>query len=503
MPEKSAQNLKERPPIVVVMGHVDHGKTTLLDYIRKANVAAKEAGGITQSIGAYEIIHYPGGDPSTGSGRPSAEGRKITFIDTPGHEAFSAMRSRGAHVADLAILVVAADEGLKTQTKEAIDILRKSETPFVVAINKIDKTNGDVEKAKNELTAAGVLLEGYGGQISWHGVSAKTGDGVNDLLDLILLSAEVEHLTYDPSAPVSGFVLETRVDRQRGSEATIIVRNGTLKRGDMIHTETAGGKVKILENFLGKTVSELAPSAPALIIGFERLPRVGEEFSFGLGSVTLQDEKRGSRLQVPKVVTGKKGEGPQVLNLILKASDAGSLEALSLIIRSLGNDKRPLNVVEESVGEISDGDARLAVTTGGAIIGFRSKIDKGAKNLIDAHAVRVITSEIIYDLVKAVEDFLHELEKPPAAGELEVLAVFNQAKPDKQLVGGRVILGIMKGKGNLEIVRGEGTVIGTGKILNLRDKKSDVIQAEKGKEAGMLVNSNILIAPGDRLLLRG
>jgi len=254
MTEVKKENLKERPPVVVVMGHVDHGKTTLLDYVRKANVAAREAGGITQSVGAYEIVHG---------------GKKIIFIDTPGHEAFTAMRSRGAEVADLAILVVAADEGVKPQTKEAIDILLKSKTPFVVAVNKIDRTN-DLEKVKNDLTSAGVLLEGYGGQVSWHGVSAKTGEGVDELLDLVVLASSVERLTFDPTVPASGYILETRVDRKRGNEATLIIKNGVLRRGEEIRTATGGGKVKILEDFLGNQTAELEPSAPALTIGLEK-----------------------------------------------------------------------------------------------------------------------------------------------------------------------------------------------------------------------------------------
>ncbi len=247
IPIKTA--LKARPPIVVVMGHVDHGKTTLLDYIRKANIAAREAGGITQATAAYEIEHRS-------SGAPAAEpARKITFIDTPGHEAFTAMRSRGAQVADLAILVVAADEGVKPQTKEAIEIIENSKTPFIVAINKVDKTGGNLDKARNDLMAAGVLLEGYGGQVSYHAVSAKTGEGVDELLDLILLAADIENLTYDPSLAASGFVLEAKRDPKRGIEATVIVKNGTLTRGDTIATHTASGKVKILEDFLGKTVA--------------------------------------------------------------------------------------------------------------------------------------------------------------------------------------------------------------------------------------------------------
>ena len=267
---------KQRPPIVVVMGHVDHGKTTLLDYIRKTSVAAREAGGITQAVGAYEI---------------ERDGRKITFIDTPGHEAFSAMRSRGAQAADLAILVVAADEGVKPQTKEAIKILEDAKTPFIVAINKIDKTAGNIEKAKNDLMGVNVFLEGYGGQTSYQGISAKTGEGVEGLLDLVLLVADVEDLSYDPSAPATGYIVEASRDPRRGIAVSVIIRNGTLHRGDKVRTPSAMGKVKILEDFSGKTAESLEPSAPAVVIGFEDLPLIGEEFFAG-GSERARSRRR-------------------------------------------------------------------------------------------------------------------------------------------------------------------------------------------------------------------
>ena len=265
MAQENSKNLK-RPPVVVVVGHVDHGKTSLLDYIRKTNVAGKEAGGITQSVGAYEIEHG---------------GKKITFIDTPGHEAFSKMRVRGAHVADIGILVVAADEGVKPQTKEALKALQDSETPFVVAMTKIDKPNADLDRVKNDLTANNVLLEGYGGNVSYQGVSSKTGEGVNELLDLILLTSDLEDLHYRPEHLASGIVLETKLDKQRGNTITVILKDGVLRRSDLIITPSARGKIKILENFLGKPVNELLPSSPAVILGFEILPEIGEEFMAG------------------------------------------------------------------------------------------------------------------------------------------------------------------------------------------------------------------------------
>lgn len=482
---ETASGTLARPPIVVVMGHVDHGKTTLLDYIRKANVASREAGGITQAVGAYEILH---------------NGRKMTFIDTPGHEAFSAMRSRGAQVADLAILVVAADEGLKPQTKEAIKILTESKTPFVVGINKIDRTNGSVDKVRNDLLAEGVLLEGFGGQISFHGISAKTGDGVGDLLDLLLLAADLENLEYDPSAPATGFVLEVRRDPRRGIEASVIIKQGTLRRGDPIATPSVSGKVKILEDFTGATVAELAPSAPALIIGFDALPQIGEEFNAsGEARVAIGVNVRTG----PHVSTAKKG----ALNLILKASDAGSLEALAIVLGSIDKAKeKGLNIVDSAVGDITDSDVNHATATSSIIIGFKNRIEKGAQNLSEAQRVKIITSKIVYDLQKAVEEFLIA-EESSVAASLEVLALFGQERLDKQLVGARVTDGAVKPKLAFDVFRRVGdedpkNPLGSGRIITLREKKSEITIAEKGKEIGLVVNCGTLIQVGDKLVIK-
>jgi len=489
--ETLGKNIKPRPPIVVVVGHVDHGKTTLLDYIRKTTVAAREAGGITQAVGAYEIVRAPA------AGGPA---RKITFIDTPGHEAFTAMRSRGAQAADLAVLVVAADEGVKPQTKEAIKILEETKTPFVVALNKIDKVQGgNLEKAKTDLANAGVLLEGYGGQVSYHGVSAKTGEGVSDLLDLILLSTDVENLTYDAAAAASGFVLEARRDPRRGIEASVIVREGTLHRGDAVKTHTASGKVKILEDFTGKAVDVLEPSAPAVIIGFEKLPNVGEVFA--VGELKEARSPQAEEAAITQIAKSK----PNTLNLILKASDAGSLEALLVVLKSVDKQGgKEINVVEESVGDVTDGDVRRAQATNATIIGFKNKVEKGARNLADAQTVMIITSDVVYDLAKAVEDFLTGKLGPATAGELEVLAVFNQEKLDKQLIGGRVEKGTFRAKASFEILRGSSapkTSLGTGRALSLREKKSEIATAEKGKEIGILASSQIAIQVGDTLVI--
>ncbi|MEK7547033.1 MAG: translation initiation factor IF-2 [Patescibacteria group bacterium] len=504
------ENLLQRPPIVAVMGHVDHGKTTLLDYIRKTNVAEREAGGITQSIGAYEIEVHPLDEPKSRESEANrgiprqtprddfASIRKITFIDTPGHEAFTKMRSRGANIADLAILVVAADEGLKPQTKESIKILEETKTQFVVAITKIDKNNADIERVKNELASNNVLLEGYGGQISYQPVSAKTGEGVNELLDLILLSAEIEHLTYDKNAVASGYILEAKMDRQRGLEASVIVKNGVIKVGEFISTETAKGKIKILENFLGKSAKELSPSSPALIIGFETLPQVGEEFSAvektdlpEAGPVNLSSIGQANPLAITK-------ETP-ALRLIIKASDSGSLEALSGIIKAIAQQK-PLKILGESVGDVNDNDVKMAISGKAVIIAFKSKAEKGPKYLADTNKIRIISSEIIYELLKAIDDFLLELEKPAPLGTLKILAVFNQNDPQKQIVGGKVESGVFKNKAQFGIERND-SIIGSGRVVNLQQQKKDAVEVSEGKEAGLLVSSEIMFKTGDLLVI--
>jgi translation initiation factor IF-2 len=508
MPDET-KKLQPRPPIVVVMGHVDHGKTTLLDYIRKMtyaargvkggeprSVAEREAGGITQAVGAYEIEVRPKDDPSH-------RVRKITFIDTPGHEAFSAMRSRGAQAADLAILVVAADEGVKPQTKEAIKILEETKTPFVVAINKIDRTGGSMDKAKNDLLSAGVLLEGFGGQISYHGISAKTGDGVPDLLDLVLLTADIEGLTYDPDAPASGYILEVRRDPRRGIETAVIVKNGVLKRNDVIATPDAVGKVKILEDFMGNSAESLAPSAPALIIGFESLPGIGEEFTAG----EISSHAAASVKEEPLKIENSKPQksDPSALVLMIKASDSGSLEALSMVLRGIGIEKKKtINIIQESVGDITDSDVRTASATGAIILGFKNRIEKGAQNLVESQHITVISSKVVYDIVKAVEDILTGAGMAIAAGTLEVLAVFNQEKSDKQLVGGRVTSGAFRGKASVEIFRGGGLqeALGVGKIVTLRENKTEITQAEKGKEIGVLLSAPVMLQVGDMLVIR-
>ncbi len=468
-----------RPPIVVVLGHVDHGKSSLLQYIRKTEMLKKEAGGITQATGAYEVLH---------------KSKLITFLDTPGHEAFGKMRSRGANVADLAILVVAADDGVKPQTKESIQILKQSNTPFVVAINKIDKNNADIEKVKKDLAQNEVLLEGYGGDVSFELISAKTGEGVDKLLDLLLLASEFIDLPFDIKKPASGVIIEAKLDKFRGNEVTVIIKNGTLHKGEEIFTATAKGKIKALQNFLRESADELIPSSPALILGFEDLPQVGEEFS--------TDEKA---ISVPvseikeKNNRAKSADGVEELTIILKADSSGSLEAASQIIGALSEDEVGIKIWGQGVGNITDSDVKDASASGATIIGFNATADKAVEVLAQNQKVKIIASNIVYDLIEKLKVELIRIKIPPPQGIFEVLKIFNQ-KNNEQLVGGKVTEGEFKNKSYLDIKRGE-AILGHGRVKSLRSGKQDASRIEAGKECGIFLDSPVVIEVGDIIII--
>jgi len=486
--KKKAENLQSRSPVVAVVGHIDHGKTTLLDFIRKTSVATGEAGGITQSVGAYEIEH---------------DGKKITFIDTPGHEAFSSMRERGAWIADLGVLVVAADEGIKPQTTEAINILKQTETPFVVAITKIDTPNADVEKVKNGLLSADVRLEGLGGDVSWHEVSGKTGEGVDGLLSLIVLAGEVAELSFDPGARAYGFVLESKKDSRRGIIAYVVLKDGVLRLGEEIVTNSASGKVKILENFLGEKVKELIPSAPAIIGGFEDMPNAGEKFWAGIVDIKVVDVSGGDSKAVleaadmiAEIAEESDGDeitsdGEEKIKAILKADSAGSLEALMQI---LGH---KLEITNSSVGGISDNDVQFAKSTGSVILGLHVSSEKSTRRLAESQKVKIITSDIIYKLVEAVDLLEVAKEEAVEGGVLEVLAIFSGTQ-SKRTIGGKITKGSVRVGAQVQIARGE-EVIGKGKVKNLQQNKEDIKEAATGNEVGLVVLTDTKIEKGDIL----
>jgi len=467
-----------RPPVVAVVGHVDHGKTTLLDFIRKANIADKETGGITQSIGAYEIKH---------------DGKRITFIDTPGHEAFSTMRKHGTAVADLAILVVAATEGVKPQTEEAIEILKETKTPFVVAITKTDMPSADIEKVKNDLHSKGIALEGAGGDVSWQAVSGKTGDGVDDLLGLVNLVAEVASLTFDPTAHANGFVLEAQKDSRQGIIAHIILKNGTLKRGDEIITQGASGRVKILKDFLGKPTKEILPSSPATVGSFDALPNSGDEFWADEVDIevvgTIGGETFGELAKALKIKSEKMEPGST--KAILKADSVGSLEALKQVLKTI------VEIKETSVGDITDSDIKLAKSTGSVVVGFRVKVGGAARKLADAQKIKVITSDIIYELEEKVEALDPSEEESIKGGTLEVLATFSGSQK-KQTVGGKIVEGKLGKNAPVQIIRGD-EVVGKGRIKNLQQGKADVSEALSGSECGLVIITETKIEVGDKI----
>ncbi len=481
MAKEKKENLIQRPPIVVVMGHIDHGKTKLLDFIRKTKIAEKEAGGITQSIGAYEIIHSE---------------KKITFIDTPGHEAFSKMRGRGARVADLAILVVAADEGVKAQTLEALEHIKSAGIPFVVAINKIDKPEADVTRVKNELSQNGIYLEGMGGNISYQEISAKTGQGVKELLDLILLAADLEELKADPNALCQGVIIESKIDPRRGISAVLIIENGTLRIGDEIATSSARGKVKMMEDFLGQPVKQISFSSPVLVVGFENLPQIGEQFSAGKMISVSQSENILSPNKVgpTEALSLKK----TIIKLILKADVSGSLEALIEIVKSLENEDIGIEIILAEVGDILENDVKLALSSSALILGFKVKIRKGAESLVRIHEIKIINSEIIYELFQNLKQIIKEIPKEgEVKGILEILAIFGK-KNSKQIVGGKMLEGKFNKGAKLEIWR-QSLKIGEGKIINLQVKKLDAIEVQAGEECGILLDPDVTIKVGDQL----
>lgn len=476
--KQNTEGLQPRPPVVVVVGHVDHGKTTLLDFIRKASVADKEAGGITQSVGAYEVEH---------------DGKKITFIDTPGHEAFSSMREKGTAIADIAVLVVAATEGIKPQTTEVIDILKKTKTPYIVAITKIDSPNADIEKVKNELLAAEVPLEGAGGDVSWQAVSGKTGEGVSELLELIILVAEVIGLTFDPGAHANGFVLEAEKSDKRGIIAHIILKNGVLKRGDEMVTKGANSKTKILEDFTGRPVKEILPSSPATVGSFDNLPRSGDEFWADAVDIevvgVVGGETPAELTQTIRIKSEEESQGN--IKAVLRADSVGSLEALKQVLKAL------VEMKEASVGEITDSDVQFATSTGSIVVGFRVKSVKSAQKLADAQGVKIITSDIIYKLVEAVESIDISEEEAVKGGTLEVLAIFNSTA-SKQTIGGKVIEGTMGHNAPVQIIR-EDEIIGKGRIKSLQTGKEDVKEVSSGSESGLVVGTETKIEKGDLL----
>lgn len=492
MSDKIKNNLITRPPVVVVMGHIDHGKTTLLDSIRKTNVVARESGGITQHINAYEIIIT--------STKPEIAGRKITFVDTPGHEAFSKMRARGAQMGDIAILVVAADEGIKPQTLESLKQIQESKTPYLVAINKIDKPEANIERTKQQLAENGVYLEGWGGHVPFVAISAKEGKNIDELLEMIALMADMEELKAEQGIPASGFVIEAKMDSRRGSVVMLIIKNGFLKVGDEIATCSANGKIKILEDFKGTPISEAIFSAPVKVIGFKDLPKVGEEFC--VGSINILAMAENNQLDAKKEFPNAYDPDEKVIRTIIKADVAGSLEALDAIIKNSTFGEWHFEVLDSGVGEIMATDIQNAQATGSWILGFHTKIARDLESIAKNNDVKIFLFDIVYEFEKffkqEVANIVGLVNKKPE-GECQILACFSKGKKERT-VGGKVVKGKLVRGNQIQIMRGE-EVLGVCKILNIQCQKKDVREVIEGKEAGFVLETNIDIKAGDIITL--
>ncbi len=474
MPKEKKQNLIERPPIIVVLGHIDHGKTTLLDSIRKTDVVSSESGGITQHIGAYEIIHNK---------------KKMTFIDTPGHEAFSKMRSRGAKVADIAILIVAADEGLKPQTQEAIKHIKESGIEMIVAINKIDRPEASIEKVRQQLAEENILLEGWGGTISNQETSAKTGKGVPELLDLIELTSEMKELKADVSLPGEGVVIEVRTDARIGSIVTLLIKNGTVKTGDFLVAGTSIGKIKNMDNDKGNTTKEASFSSPVQITGFDSTPNVGDEFYITKSkkeSEELAKLKKETELLGVKVssvdLTGKK-----IINILIKADYSGTKEALEKMVEELIFEDVAAKVTKSDIGGITENDIKFARSTNSIIVGFKVSASRQIKKLAEQHNVKIITANIIYEIIENIKKELSSLLRPKIEkkiiGKLQVLAIFKQDKT-KMIAGGKIIDGKAQRRSKIDVLR-KGVLIMTGSLVQLQHNKEDVTEVSLGKECGI------------------
>ena len=491
---KNKVNLYQRPPVVVVLGHIDHGKSSLLEAIKDFKITAGESGGITQHIGAYQVEHLLAG--------PGQEKKKITFIDTPGHEAFSQMRSRGAKVADIAILVIDAAEGVKTQTKEVISHIKKTEIPFIVALNKMDKPDADPEKVKRELVKEGVLVESMDGKVPVVEVSAKTNKGIPELLELILLVAEMENFSIDlKKTEKGGVIIESYSDSQRGPTATLLITKGRVKTGDIIGTVSAWTKIKSLEDFQNNSVEEGLPSDPCIVFGFNQVPKVGEEFE-----VFSDVRAAESNLEIKKEKTkdfSAINQDQKLLNLIIKADVLGSLEAVEEILERLPQDKIILRILKSGVGDINESDLKTARAGKVLILGFRVKTDQIAKKIAEREKIKIMQFEVIYDLVEEVRKFMEKIMEPEEVrkdlGKIKVLAKFLDEK-SRQIIGGKVIEGEVRKRSQIEVFRNE-EKIGQGKMINLQRNKKDAEQISKGEECGILFEGGVKIEEGDVLLI--
>ncbi len=489
----SNNNLTKRPPVIVVMGHIDHGKSTLLDYIRKSNIVAREAGGITQHLGAYELTH------TTSDGKSSS----MTFLDTPGHEAFSSIRERGASAADVAILVVSAEDGVKPQTIEALKCIRKAEIPFIVAINKIDKQGANIELTKQSLAENEIYIEGYGGDVPSVPISALNGKGIPELLDMISLITDMEDLKANKENKATGIIAEATLDNKKGISSTIIIRDGTLTSGMYIVSEGAYSPIRIMEDCHGKSIKSATFSSPVKVIGWNKVPRVGAEF------ISLNDKKEAELLaseykgEMNNDISNIREDGNFVIiPLIIKADTTGSLDGIKHELNKIKNDKVKIKIVSEGIGNINESDVKKAQSNNKIIIlSFNAKPDSKAKSILERETIEMKSFDIIYNLTEFVKNLVSSnIPKEyidEISGTAKILMVFSKNK-DKQILGGKVEKGSILIGSEVKILRREGE-IGLGRIKELQQQKVKASEVNEGYEFGALIESKTEIAKGDRI----
>lgn len=497
--EDRPEDLVTRPPVVTIMGHVDHGKTSLLDQIRNSNIISTEAGGITQHIGAYQV---------------AINGQKITFLDTPGHEAFTAMRARGAQITDIAILVVAADDGVMPQTIEAIDHAKAAGVPIIVAINKIDKPDANPETVKTELTQYGLVAEDWGGDTIMVPVSAKKNIGINDLLEMILLVAEMEDLKANPKRSARGKVIESKLDKNRGSTATLLVQNGTLHNGDFLIVGTTQGRIRAMFDYHGQPIDSAGPSVPAEILGLNDVPAAGDDFVVVANERLakqvaeqrsqekhMQEITRGAKVSLEDLFNQIQQGDVQELNIVLKADTQGSIEAIRQSLEKLSTDEVRVNIIRTAVGGIRETDVSLAMASNAIIIGFNVRPDSNAKKLAEKEQVDVKTYSIIYEAIDDVKAAMSGLLAPDIKeselGQAEVRSVIKVPKVGN-IAGCYVTDGKITRHSKIRLLR-DGIVIYDGEIASLRRFKDDVREVASGYECGISLEKYNDFKEGDVL----
>ncbi len=502
-------DIRQKNPVVIIMGHVDHGKSTLLDYIRKSNIAEREVGGITQKMSAYEINHGEG---------------KITFLDTPGHESFTSMRDRGAKSADIAILIVSAEDGVKPQTLDALKSIKDAGVPFFIGVSKIDKPGADIEKTKQSLAENGIFVEGYGGDISFVPFSGKTGKGVDDLLDMILLMTEVADIKAAYDVPAECIVIESGRDKIRGIHATMIVKNGTLKSGSFIVSGGVISPVRIIENFEGKPQKSFEPGQPLRLVGWTETPRVGDICIMCEDKDTaellaeeqrkmldleneindINDSKIENKLsQNIRVLYGLEKDNTWILPIVLKTDSVGTLDAVKQEIGKIKLNNIQLKIIRAETGDINENDVKLAQgSNDSVIVGYNTKVDNQAKNLANQLNLKIETFNIIYKLSEWLENEAKskapKITEEESHGTLKVLKIFN-ANKTKQVLGGRVETGRINLGDKIKILRRDNE-IGRGEIVELQHARSQVKSVEMENECGLMIEAKIEVVTGDVIL---